>query len=175
MKCLTCSSVFPEVLLGPDHASSSLHYHGPPLPKEDVSKTREADRMKPSEHGCEGSPERNVTTSSWQKGQKRRVFLWINPSKIFLHKPPREIENTWGIVNGGFPGGSESKESTCNAGDLGSVLGWEDPLEKGMATHSSILAWWIPTNRGAWRPTVHGVTKSQTRLSDEAQPSTWLI
>ena len=35
----------------------------------------------------------------------------------------------------GFPGGSVSKESTCNAGDLGSTLGWEDPLEKGKATH----------------------------------------
>ena len=39
----------------------------------------------------------------------------------------------------GFPGGSDGKESTCNAGDLGSSLGWEDPLEEGMATHSSIL------------------------------------
>ena len=38
-------------------------------------------------------------------------------------------------------------------------LGWEDPLEKGKATYSSILAWRIP-----W--TVHGVTKSQTQLSD---------
>ena len=35
-------------------------------------------------------------------------------------------------------------ESACNAGDLGSTLGWEDPLEEGMATHSSILAWRIP-------------------------------
>ena len=35
-------------------------------------------------------------------------------------------------------------------------LGQEDPLEKGMATHSSILAWRIPTDRGAWRATVHG-------------------
>ena len=82
----------------------------------------------------------------------------------------------------GFPGSSDGKESTCNAGDPGSIpgsgsspqrkgrlptlvaslvaqmvknlppmqkigvrsLGWEDPLEKGMATHSSILAWRIP-------------------------------
>ena len=36
----------------------------------------------------------------------------------------------------GFPGGSGDKESACNAGDSG----WEDLLEKGMATHSSILA-----------------------------------
>ena len=41
-------------------------------------------------------------------------------------------------------------------------LGWEDPLEKGMAIHSSILAWRIPIDRGAWQTTVHGVTKSQT-------------
>ena len=44
-------------------------------------------------------------------------------------------------------------------------LGQEDPLDKEMATHSSILAWEIPWT-GAWRATVHGVTKSQTRLSD---------
>ena len=35
-------------------------------------------------------------------------------------------------------------------------LGWEDPLEEGMATHSSILAWRIPMDRGAWQATVHG-------------------
>ena len=44
-------------------------------------------------------------------------------------------------------------------------LGGEDPLEESMAIHSSILAWRIPMNRGAWRATVHGVTKSQTRLN----------
>ena len=45
-------------------------------------------------------------------------------------------------------------------------LGWEDLLEEGMATHSNILAWRIPMDRGAWRATVHGFTKSQTQLSD---------
>jgi len=39
-------------------------------------------------------------------------------------------------------------------------LGWEDPLEKGMATHSSILAWSIALDRSAWCASVHGVTKS---------------
>ena len=43
-------------------------------------------------------------------------------------------------------------------------LGWEDPLEEGMATHSSILAWTISMGRGSWRATVHGVTKSRTQL-----------
>ena len=44
-------------------------------------------------------------------------------------------------------------------------LGWEGPVEKGMATHSSILAWRIPWT-GSWQATVHGVIKSQTPLSD---------
>ena len=43
---------------------------------------------------------------------------------------------------------------------------WEDPLEEGMATHSSILAWRIPMDSRAWWTTVRGVPKSQTRLSD---------
>ena len=55
----------------------------------------------------------------------------------------------------GFPCGSAGKESAYHAGDLG----WEDPLEKGKATHSSILAWRIP-----WTALV--VAKSRTRLSD---------
>ena len=58
----------------------------------------------------------------------------------------------------GFPGGSDSKESAFSVGDLG----WEDPLEEGMATHSSILVWRIPMDKGAWQAAVHGVTKSQT-------------
>ena len=45
-------------------------------------------------------------------------------------------------------------------------LGWEDSLEEGMATHSSILAWRILMDRGAWWATVHGVAKIQTQLSD---------
>jgi len=44
----------------------------------------------------------------------------------------------------GFPGGTSDKESACNAGDVGSMPGWEDPLEEEMAPHSSILTWEIP-------------------------------
>ena len=106
----------------------------------------------------------------------------------------------------GFPDSSASKESTCNAGDSGSIpgsgrspgegigyplqyswaslvaqvvknllamwetwvrpLGWEDPLQEGMATHCSILVWIIPKDSGTWRVTVHWVTKNWTRLSD---------
>ena len=45
-------------------------------------------------------------------------------------------------------------------------LGREDPLEEGMATHSSILGLGNPMDRGAWQATVHGISKSQTQLSD---------
>ena len=45
-------------------------------------------------------------------------------------------------------------------------LGWDDPLEEEMVTHSSIFAWRIPMDRGAWQAIVHGIAKSQTQLSD---------
>ena len=51
-----------------------------------------------------------------------------------------DIEIAFILVFVGFPGGSVGKESACNMGDLC----WEDPLEKGTATHSSILVWRIP-------------------------------
>ena len=44
-------------------------------------------------------------------------------------------------------------------------LGWEDPLEEGMATLSSILAWRVPMDRGVWRATVHeGHTESDATV-----------
>ena len=46
--------------------------------------------------------------------------------------------------------------------DAGLSLGLEDPLEEGMAIHSSSVAWRIPMDREAWWATVHGVAKSQT-------------
>ena len=49
-----------------------------------------------------------------------------------------------GASTRGFPGGSEGKESACNAGDPGLILVSGGLLEKGMATHSSTLAWRIP-------------------------------
>ena len=61
-----------------------------------------------------------------------------------------------------FSGGSDGKESASNLGDLGSIPGLGRSLEEGMATHSSIFAWRIPMDRGAWQAIVHGVTKSQT-------------
>ena len=65
----------------------------------------------------------------------------------------------------GFPGGSEGKESAYSVGDWVQSLGWEDPLEKGMAIHSNILAMENLKDCGAWWATVRGISKSQTRLS----------
>jgi len=63
----------------------------------------------------------------------------------------------------GFPGGSDSKESTCNTGDLGLIPGLRDPLEEGIATHSSILPGESPwTEESGGLHTVHGVAKNQT-------------
>ena len=110
----------------------------------------------------------------------------------------------------GFPGSSAGEESTCNAGDPGSIpesgrsagerngyplqyswaslvaqleknppvlretwvqsLGWEDPLEEGMATHSSILAWRISMDRVAWQATIHGVTRVGHDLATKPPP-----
>ena len=64
----------------------------------------------------------------------------------------------------GFPDGSVVQNLPAVQETQGQSLDWEDRLGKEMATHSSILAWRIPMNRGAWRATVHGVAKSQTRL-----------
>ena len=127
-----------------------------------------------------------------------------------LHIFPISPQNTAVFQGNHFspcvPGGSAGKESTCNAGDPGSIpgsgsstgerigqplqyswtslmaqmvknppsmwetwvqpLGWEDSPEEDMATHSSILAWRIPMDRGAWQATVHEVTKSRTQLSE---------
>ena len=55
-----------------------------------------------------------------------------------------EYSILWYTTSLGFPGGSDGKESACSAGDPGLILDQEDPLEKGMATHSSILPWRIP-------------------------------
>jgi len=50
----------------------------------------------------------------------------------------------------GFPGGSDGKESACNVVDLGSISSREDPLEKAVATHSSVCCRENPMDRGAW-------------------------
>ena len=65
----------------------------------------------------------------------------------------------------GFPGAQKVKNPSAMWETWVRSLGWADPLEEGMATHSSILAWRIPWTEEPERATVHWVTKSQTRLN----------
>ena len=66
----------------------------------------------------------------------------------------------------GFPGGSGGKESACNAGNWGSIPGSGRSPGEGHGSPLQYSYMENPTDRGAWQATVHGVTKSQTRLSD---------
>ena len=67
-----------------------------------------------------------------------------------------------------FPHSSVGKESACNAGDLGSIPGQEDPLEKEMATTPVFLPGEF--HRGAWRATAHGVARVKYDLATKPPP-----
>ena len=68
--------------------------------------------------------------------------------------------------NKGLPGGSEIKASACNAGDLGSVPGSGRSSGEGNGNPLQYYCLENPMDRGTWQATVHGMAKSQTRLSD---------
>ena len=84
------------------------------------------------------------------------------------HKQETEIGyNTTNLyVNLRFPGGSEVKASACNAGHLGSIPGSGRSPREGNGNPLQYSCLGNPMNAGAWWPTVHGVTKSRTQLSD---------
>ena len=80
-----------------------------------------------------------------------------------------------------FPSSSDGKAYTYNGKDLSSIPRLGRSLEEGMTTHSSILAWRIPMDRGTWKATIHMVTKSQTWLKrvrmhtqSGVRPDQWL-
>ena len=66
----------------------------------------------------------------------------------------------------GENGSSDSKETARNAGDLGLIPGLGRSPEQGNGNSLQYFCLENPMDRGAWQSTVHGVTKSQTRLSD---------
>ena len=106
---------------------------------------------------------------SWGKKQKRDTNLQKNfllfQSKVQTIK--WLVLKDWLLQNLGLPWWHSGKDSACNAGDANSTPGSEDPLEKGMANHSTILAWRVPWTEEPGGPSPHGVTKSQTRRSDQ--------
>ena len=89
------------------------------------------------------------------------TFVFANfslyPFAVISHSPEYD-----------FPGGSDSKESACNAGDLGLVPGnlWEDSPGEGNGSPLQYSCLENSMDRGAWWATVHEVVKSQTRLSE---------
>ena len=85
------------------------------------------------------------------------LSLWIRRGHIKVHITM--------VLQPYLPSGSVGKESACKArdtGDSGSVLGWEDPLGKEMATHSSVLVWEITWTEEPVGLQSMGVTKSLT-------------
>ena len=68
----------------------------------------------------------------------------------------------------GFPGGSDGKESACNVGNLGSIPGSGRSPGEGHSNPLQYSCLENPMERGAWRATVQGAAKSQTRLSNQA-------
>ena len=85
---------------------------------------------------------RFVTTESY--GNSHCITILDLIKLYILYESFQEAESPLFFLFLDFAGGSDSKVSAHNAGDLGSIPGWEDPLEKEMATHSSILAWKTP-------------------------------
>ena len=84
------------------------------------------------------------------------------------------------MCQGGFPDDTVINNLSNKVGSLGSIPGWEDPLEKEIGTHSSILAWGIPwreepggrMSMGSQRV---GLNISQTRLKQQPQQRTKII
>ena len=81
-------------------------------------------------------------------GTHSSILAWMTPwtEDLVGYSPGvhKESETTEQLSFWAFPAGSDGKESAQNAGHLSLILGLEDPLEEGMATLSSILAWKIP-------------------------------
>ena len=90
----------------------------------------------------------------------------LNNQELKILKIPWRRDRLPTSVFMGFPVAQMLKNLPAIRETWVRLQGWEDPLEEGMATHSSSLAWRIPMDRGAWWATIHEVTKSWTRLSD---------
>ena len=110
------------------------------------------------------SPPRNRTWVSRIAG--RHFNLWATTTS--RNHPHFEISlaEHWSNLQMGFPGGSEVKVSACNVGDLGSTPGSGRSPGEGNGNPLQYSCLENPMDRGAWWATVHGVAKSQTRLSN---------
>ena len=130
--------------------------------------------MGPSGHR-EGKSVPCLSPSFWQLAGNlwcSLTYRWHSPW-VFSLSSNRMCLSLRGILFMRTPvrGGASGKEPACRCRWLEMQvwsLGQEDPLEEERATHSDILAWRIPIDRGAWWATVHGVPQSWMQLSDLA-------
>ena len=88
---------------------------------------------------------------------------WKQCQTLFLGAP-KSLQMVIAAMK--FPGGSDGKVSACNAGDLASIPVWGRSPGEGNGNPLQHSCLENPTDWGAWQATVHGVAKSQTRLSD---------
>ena len=98
-------------------------------------------------------------------GQAYTCQVIYNSEKLF-RKTPVLLINSYLLTMRGFPGASVVKESTCNAGDPGSIPGSGRSPGEGTGNPLQYFCLGNPMDRGTWQAAVHGVSKSQTYLSD---------
>ena len=137
--------------------------------KRELSQTFVRQTSSFSKAGISKTGKFTSTVSIWiPKLYHSRCFIVPSGCPEVLWRPLKHSENEYifTVVFEGVPGGSDGKESTCNAGDLGLIPGLgSSPGEKNAyPLQYSCLE--NPTNRGFWWATVYRVTKSQTELSD---------
>ena len=92
-------------------------------------------------------------------GSPSPQYLWVSP---YLEIESLQMSKS----RRGFPGASEGRESACNSGDMGSIPGLRRSPGEGNGYSLQYSCLYNPVDRGAWRATVHGIAKSQTRLSN---------
>ena len=100
--------------------------------------------------------------SSSALGQSQAMWTWPYWATVSR----RLWKSSWPSLVWVSPGGSDGKESACNARDLGSIPGLGRPPGDGNGNPLQYSCLKNSMDRGAWRATVHGVAKSQTRLND---------
>ena len=105
-----------------------------------------------------GEEVRGCGADSKERGLARPVVSQVSGASAFSHFQLSLLLD--------FPGGSDGKESACDAGDLGSIPGLGRSPGEGNGNPLQCSGLEIPIDVGAWQATVHGVPKSRTRLSD---------
>ena len=109
------------------------------------------------------------------------TFAWVCPTLFFVWAKSKILWQIWFDTYYGKVKASQVAQCVKNLLAVQEIqepwvqsLRWEDLLEEDMVTHSSILAWTVPIDRGVWQATVHSVTKSRTGLKQlSMHTGTW--